>query len=189
MKNDINLKITTLLAIENAKESLCFSCEKFGFPEGKYFLFTSKIDFNKPLKAKINYPCDEICFEIEPYDYEMGGEKSPLYPVGYIAWKIAKKYEEIYKTPEKHNVGEHDIEDLFLEGFILKENNIIEVKITTNFFNFDNVFSDPFASPVNPPFDDLIETTRSNTIANILGLQDVKEKIRNFVKKEKNQKK
>ena len=76
-----------------------------------------------------------MIYGIIPYNYTIEHQdadkdlKIPLYPIGYIAWCIAKKYEEIYKDTDKYDVWGHGIEDLFFDSFVLKSNNVLKINI------------------------------------------------------------
>ncbi len=139
---NINLNITTLLGIDRAKGTLCIRSEKGETYLSNYDLWKhihkekpKGFDIEKPLKVKIDYPCKDVDFEIIPYNYTIEHQdadkdlKIPLYPIGYIAWCIAKKYEEIYKDTDKYDVWGHGIEDLFFDSFVLKSNNVLKINI------------------------------------------------------------
>jgi len=86
-----------------------------------------------PVHVTLDYPLARaVIFEIKPYRGD--GEGFQVYrrfPIGYVAWSIAKKYEEIYRESDNYGVWGHDIADLALESITLLENNVLKVTITS----------------------------------------------------------
>lgn len=82
-----------------------------------------------PLICTIDYPCKETVFEIKPYVEKGNDFELKYFPVGYVAWQIGKKYQELYKDPEANGIWGHDIEDLHLGTITLEANNVISIDV------------------------------------------------------------
>ena len=152
----INLSVSVILGIDRSEGSLCIKDDN-----GKDYLAdmhpialaeiasnmkipvgskAEKQEYKKkafsclnperPLLLSLDYPLSkEIHFLIGPY--QTPNRLIASYPTGYVAWQIARKYQEIYQNPEKYGIWGHGIEDLFLANFELKSNNVLKVNISS----------------------------------------------------------
>ena len=82
-----------------------------------------------PLICTITYPCKETVFEIKPYVEKGNDFEMKYFPVGYVAWQIARQYQEIYKNPHDNFVWGHDLNDLQLGSITLEEGNVITIDV------------------------------------------------------------
>jgi hypothetical protein len=149
--------ISEILGIDRAKGSLCiteltakeyladatrlkvmeFETEKMKVPrmtDEQELAFRKQLfnGFNPslPIFCTLNYPLShEVTFEIKPYEYTSRDLTFKFFPVGYVAWSIAKKYEEIYQDPEEYGIWGHRINDLVLRRFTLIDNVTLKVEV------------------------------------------------------------
>lgn len=95
--------------------SVCEQSPKIkGYQTLSYFRIEKIIAaFDYPLRSKYLLRTNPTL------DYN--GNSMPMH-VGYFLWQVAKIYsDEIYKYPKKYGVWGHAIDDLFIEGIILRK--------------------------------------------------------------------
>lgn len=92
-----------------------------------------QLDPELNLTVLLDYPLGtEYRFAIAPYPHVHRDRTFPYYPVGYVAWRIAKIYEKLYQYPDEYGIFDHALHDLVLQSLVLFEGNYLRIVIANS---------------------------------------------------------